>query len=218
MNKFVRIFFTLLITIFLLSGCTRKQAPSQYGNELGNNGSGSVRSNSLSDTGDFNGNFIPEGSGNWGLDGAGAPIDGSGDGLQEAQLSPRGSNDGISNGTYKGFDMVEGVLPSIYFGFDSSSVAASERPKLQQAADYLHENTGYHILVEGHCDWYGTSEYNLALGDRRANSISDYLGTLGITPLRVEKLSKGSLEATGGLSKSQSAQDRRADLILLKKK
>ena len=135
---------------------------------------------------------------------------------EEGQLSPRGSQ-GIENGMYENFTMVEGVLPSIYFDFDSSSVAASERSKLQEAADYLEQNSGYHILVEGHCDWYGTSEYNLALGDRRANSISDYLGTLGITPLRVEKLSKGSLEATSGLSKSQSSQDRRADLILLKK-
>jgi peptidoglycan-associated lipoprotein len=70
--------------------------------------------------------------------------------------------------------------------------------------------------VEGHCDWYGTAEYNLALGDRRAESVSNYLGTLGITPLRIDKLSKGSLEATSGLSKAQASEDRRADLILLK--
>lgn len=194
MNKSARIFFTLLMAVFILSGCTRKQAPSQYGNEMGGNGS-------LSDTGDF-GDIIPSDTGDWSTDG---------------ELTPRGANDGIENGMYNGFTMVEGVLPSIYFGFDSSSVGASERGKLQQAADYLEQNSGYHLLVEGHCDWHGTTENNLALGDRRANSISDYLGTLGITPLRIEKLSKGSLEATSGLSKSQSSQDRRADLILLKK-
>ena len=193
MNKTARIFFTLLLAVLLLPACTRKQAPTQVGNATGG----------LSDTGDF-GDIIPDGSGdaNWGLEG---------------ELEARGPNDGIENGMYKGFTMVEGVLPSIYFGFDSSSVAAAERSKLQQAANYLEENSGYHLLVEGHCDWYGTSEYNLALGDRRANSISDYLGTLGITPLRIEKLSKGSLEAISGLSKSESSQDRRADLILLKK-
>jgi len=195
MNKTARIFFTLLLAVFLLSGCTRKQAPTQISNATGGS------NGSLSDTG-FGRDIIPDGSGDWGLDG---------------DLEPRGPNDGIENGMYKGFTMVEGVLPSIYFGFDSSSVGASERSKLQQAANYLEQNSGYHLLVEGHCDWYGTSEYNLALGDRRANSIADYLGTLGITPLRVEKLSKGSLEATSGLSKSQSSQDRRADLILLKK-
>ncbi|WPJ98181.1 OmpA family protein [Coraliomargarita algicola] len=200
MNKTARTLFTLLLAVCLLPACTRKQAPSQYGNEMGGGKGGS-----LSDTGDYGGDYVPEGSFDMSLDGS--AIDG---------LTERGS-DGIENGMYKGFTMVEGVLPSIYFDFDSSSVAASERSKLQQAADYLDQNSGYHILVEGHCDWYGTSEYNLALGDRRANSVSDYLGTLGITPLRVEKLSKGSLEATSGLSKSQSSQDRRADLILLKK-
>jgi len=199
MNKTARIFFTLLLAVCLLPACTRKQGPSQYGNETGATGS-----SSLGNTGDFGGDFIPEGSGDWGTDG------------NNGELTLRGS-DGIENGMYNGYTMVEGVLPSIYFGFDSTSIASSERAKLQQAADYLEQNSSYHILVEGHCDWYGTSEYNLALGERRANSVSDYLGTLGITPLRVEKLSKGSLEATGGLSKSQSSQDRRADLILLKK-
>ena len=113
--------------------------------------------------------------------------------------------------------MVEGILPSIYFGFDSSSVGASERLKIQQAAEYLEQNSEHHLLVEGHCDWYGTSEYNLVLGDRRANSIGNYIDTLGIKPERIEKLSKGSLEATSGLSKAQSSQNRRADLIVLMK-
>jgi len=196
MNKPAHIFFTLLLAVFLLSGCTRKQAPSQYGTETGGGNS------SLSDT-DFGSGIIPpSGSDDWSPDDV---------------LTARGAGDINSDDMYNGFTKVKGVLPSIYFDFDSSSVAASERAKLQQAANYLEQNPGYHLLVEGHCDWYGTSEYNLALGDRRANSISNYLGTLGITPLRIEKLSKGSLEATSGLSKSQSSQDRRADLILLKK-
>ena len=196
MNKSVRIFCTLLLAVFLLPACTRKQAPTQYGNETG----------SLGDRGDSNalGDIIPDG----GIEGWGA---------DNGELELRGAGEGIGNGMYNGMIMVEGVLPSVYFGFDSSSVAASERAKLQQAAEYLQQNSGHHLLVEGHCDWYGTSEYNLALGDRRSSSVSDYLGTLGITPLRVEKLSKGSLESTSGLSKSQSSQDRRADLIILKK-
>lgn len=193
MNKTVRILCTLLLAVFLLPACTRKQAPTQYGNETG-----------ISDRGDSNGlgDIIPDGGlgENWGSDDT---------------LKARG--DGIDGGMYNGMIMVEGALPSIYFGFDSSSVSASERSKLQQAAQYLEQNSGHHLLVEGHCDWYGTSEYNLALGDRRANSVSDYLGTLGITPIRVNKLSKGILESTSELSKSQSSQDRRADLIILKK-
>ena len=77
------------------------------------------------------------------------------------------------------------------------------------------DNPARGLLLEGRCDWYGTAEYNLALGDRRAASARDYLITLGIEPSRLEILSKGSLDASPGLSKIESAQDRRADLIVL---
>jgi hypothetical protein len=107
MNKTARIFFTLLLAVFLLPACTRKQAPTQLGNATG---SDSGNNSSLSNTGDFDANFIPEGPDDWGLGG-------------EGELTARG--DGIGNGMYGDFTMVEGVLPSVYFGFDSSSVAAS---------------------------------------------------------------------------------------------
>ena len=184
MNKNAHTFLTLILSIFVLSGCSSKQAPSQY----------SDGSNSLGVM-----DFIPDGD----------TFDGS---LQE-----RNEDDSIGDNKYGDFIMVEGILPSIYFGFDSSSVGASERLKIQQAAEYLEQNSEHHLLVEGHCDWYGTSEYNLVLGDRRANSIGNYIDTLGIKPERIEKLSKGSLEATSGLSKAQSSQNRRADLIVLMK-
>ena len=190
MNQFARIFITLILALSLLPACSRKQPPTQV-----------TDANGMGDQGEF-GDLIPPGDGSeqWGMEGA---------------LEERG--DGMSGGTYNGMTMVEGILPSVYFGFDSSSIGASERVKLQQAADYLTANSGDHLLIEGHADWYGTSEYNLALGDRRASSASDYLGTLGITPMRIEKLSKGSLEAMSGLSKAESAQDRRVDLIILQK-
>lgn len=193
MHKKVRILFLLLSVVFLFSACSRKQAPTP-------SASGATGSSQS----DFGGDFIPASDlgGDYGL---------GADGLEL-----RSDTDGISNGMYNGREMVEGVLPSVYFGFDSSAISASERSKLQQAADYLEANPSMGLLVEGHCDRYGTAEYNLALGDRRAESVSNYLGTLGITPLRVDKLSKGSLESTSGLSKSQSSQDRRADLILLR--
>ena len=189
MNKNAHTFLTLILSIFVLSGCSRTQAPSQY-----NDGS-----NSLGDMG-----IIPDGD----------PFDGSPD---DAGLQARNEGDDIGDDKYGDFTMVGGVLPSIYFGFDSASVGASERSKLQQAVEYLEQNSEHHLLVEGHCDWYGTSEYNLVLGDRRANSIGDYIDTLGIKPERIERLSKGSLEATSGLSKALSSQNRRADLIVLKK-
>ena len=191
MQKTVCSILISLLAIFL-TACSNKQAPTPVG-------SGGATGAENADFGDI----VPDGVEpmDWGANGG---------------LEPRGANAGISDGMYNGREMVTGVLPSVYFGFDSSSVSASERGKLQQAADYLETNPSHHLLVEGHCDWYGTAEYNLALGDRRAESVSNYLGTLGITPLRIEKLSKGSLEATSGLSKSESSEDRRADLIILK--
>ena len=90
-----------------------------------------------------------------------------------------------------------------------------EQAKLQAAADYLQVNSQDGLLIEGHCDWYGTTDYNLALGDRRAKSIRDYLITLGVSGDRIETLSKGSLESTSGLSKPEAREDRRGKLIVL---
>lgn len=117
--------------------------------------------------------------------------------------------------TYNGRAMVEGILQDVYFNFDSYSIEPTERIKLQAAADYLQTNSRDGLLIEGHCDWYGTADYNLALGDRRAKSIRDYLITLGVSSNRIETLSKGSLEATSGLSKVEARQDRRGKLIVL---
>lgn len=104
---------------------------------------------------------------------------------------------------------------TIYFDFDRSDVKAGERPKLQAAKAYLDSNPGYRLLLEGHCDWRGTAEYNLGLGDRRANSVKRYLQSIGVPPDRVETLSKGSLEAKSNADEATMAKDRRVDLVVL---
>jgi peptidoglycan-associated lipoprotein len=194
MYKSLRIAFPLILATLMLSACSKKQGPTLVDTQIGGSKSGS---------GDYGGDIIPSG---FDLDGSYGPDAGD--------LELRG--DGIGNGMYNGREMVEGTLPSVQFGFDSSSVAASERGKVQQAADYLMENPSSGLLLEGHCDWYGTMDYNLALGERRANSVRDYINTLGVSASRIETLSKGSLEAMPGLSKGESGQDRRVDLIILK--
>ncbi|CAI8357553.1 MAG: Outer membrane lipoprotein Omp16 [Opitutia bacterium UBA7350] len=128
----------------------------------------------------------------------------------------REAGSSYNDGTYNGRPTVVGLFKPVYFNFDSSSIAASEREKLQKAAQYLSKNKSFGILLEGRCDWYGTADYNLALGEQRANSARNYLSTLGINDSRIETLSKGSLEATSGLAKNQSVQDRRVDIIILK--
>ena len=104
---------------------------------------------------------------------------------------------------------------SIYFDFDRAYVRESERPVVEETAAFLVANPGQKVLIEGHCDWRGTTEYNLALGDRRSNSVKDYLVELGVAPMTVEILSKGDLEADENADEMGRQNDRRADIILL---
>lgn len=104
---------------------------------------------------------------------------------------------------------------TVYFDFDKSDIKASERPKLQAAKDYLDQNPSYRLLLEGHCDWRGTAEYNLGLGDRRANAAKRYLLSIGVGADRVETLSKGSLEAAKNADATTMAQERRVNLVVI---
>ena len=122
----------------------------------------------------------------------------------------------LSDSYYNGKQMILGVLDPVFFSFDSMAIDPSQRPTLSKAAQYLSDNPQYDLLIKGRCDWYGTEEYNLALGDLRANSAALYLEDLGIDKARVNTVSLGSLEATIGLSKSAAKKDRKAELILLK--
>lgn len=105
---------------------------------------------------------------------------------------------------------------TVYFDFDQSAIKAGEREKLKAAKEYLDKNPGFRVLLEGHCDWRGTAEYNLGLGDRRANSVKKYLLTLGVAADRLETLSKGSLEAKPNADAATMDKDRRVDLVVSK--
>jgi peptidoglycan-associated lipoprotein len=112
---------------------------------------------------------------------------------------------------------IRGLLQPVYFAFDRDTITAAERPKLQAAKDYLDKNPAYHLLVEGHCDWRGSSEYNLGLGDHRANSAKRYLLSIGVAADRIETNSKGSEEAKKNADDATMAKDRRDELVILKK-
>jgi peptidoglycan-associated lipoprotein len=104
---------------------------------------------------------------------------------------------------------------TVYFDYDKSDIRAGERPKLQAAKEYLDKNPSYKLLLEGHCDWRGTAEYNLGLGDRRANGAKKYLVSLGVPADRIETLSKGSLEAAKNADEATMAKDRRVNLVVV---
>lgn len=88
----------------------------------------------------------------------------------------------------------ERPLGDVYFNLDESSVRDDARSLLQTNADWLKRWTSTQITVEGHCDSRGSSEYNLALGTRRANSVKDYLVSLGVPANRVTVITKGKEE------------------------
>ncbi len=111
---------------------------------------------------------------------------------------------------------IRGLLQPVYFAYDQSGIAAPERAKLAAAKEYLDANPQYRLLIEGRCDWRGTGDYNLGLGDRRAAAAKQYLTTLGVEDAKVEVLSKGDLEATEIAAEDAMAKDRRADLVILK--
>jgi peptidoglycan-associated lipoprotein len=85
-------------------------------------------------------------------------------------------------------------LDDIFFEFDKSDLGQTARASLQKDADWLRKWTSTKVTIEGHADSRGTSEYNLALGERRASAIRDYLGTLGVTASRAMVVSKGKEE------------------------
>jgi peptidoglycan-associated lipoprotein len=111
---------------------------------------------------------------------------------------------------------IRGLLQPVYFDLNMDNIKAAERPKLQAAKDYLDKNPQYRILLEGHCDWRGTSEYNLSLGDHRANSAKKYLIKLGVPADKIETLSKGSEEAAKNADEATMAKDRRDEVVVLK--
>jgi len=79
----------------------------------------------------------------------------------------------------------------VYFTVNGYSLDAAAKADLQAQAEWLKDNPRAVILIEGRCDERGTREYNLALGDRRANAARSYLTTLGIAPNRIRTISYG---------------------------
>jgi peptidoglycan-associated lipoprotein len=114
-------------------------------------------------------------------------------------------------------DTIRGLLEPVYFDFDRDDVKAAERVKLEAAKDYLAKHPDQRLLLEGHCDWRGTAEYNLGLGDRRAGRTKKYLASIGVAADKVETLSKGSEEAKKNADDATRAKDRRVELVILKK-
>jgi peptidoglycan-associated lipoprotein len=108
----------------------------------------------------------------------------------------------------------EGVVETVYFAFDSSELSEAARRTLQANAHWLNGND-VNVVVEGHCDERGTIEYNLALGERRASSVRDYLTSLGLDRVRMRIVTYGEERPVDpGHMESAWAKNRRAAFLL----
>lgn len=118
-------------------------------------------------------------------------------------FSPSGSDSGSIEG-----------LQSVHFEYDKSTLAGTEQKKLEADAEWMKKNSSVKMLVEGHCDQRGSTEYNLSLGERRANAVKQMLVKLGVPADRISTTSFGKekLIATGD-SEEELAQNRRANFV-----
>ena len=101
----------------------------------------------------------------------------------------------IQGDVYIGSDTVKelakGVPDRVFFATNESILTTKSRDTLRKQAAWLRDNSNINIVIEGHADERGTREYNLALGERRANSAKDYLITYGISADRISVISYG---------------------------
>lgn len=104
---------------------------------------------------------------------------------------------------------------TVYFAFDDYTLNGEAQSKLQGLADHLKKSQGALVQVEGHCDERGSIEYNLALGERRAQSVKNYLTQLGVDAGRLSTISYGEEKpAAEGHDESAWAKNRRAEFTV----
>ena len=125
----------------------------------------------------------------------------------------------IDGDVYTGKETVKflasGVPDRIFFATNKSSLTTAARETLRKQATYLRKNKSLNVTIEGHADERGTREYNLALGERRANSVKEFLVSLGVDAGRITTISYGKERPAADGSSSESwAENRRAVTIV----
>ena len=115
--------------------------------------------------------------------------------LTACATAKKASTSQMQGDVYTGLDTVEylasGVKDRVFFATNKSTLTTASRDTLRTQAAWMRKNEDITVSVEGHADERGTREYNLALGDRRANAVKDYLMTYGISANRVSVISYG---------------------------
>lgn len=108
------------------------------------------------------------------------------------------------------------VLQTVYFGYDRFDLSETTRRTLKENATKLQAHPEWRVRIDGHCDERGTIEYNLELGAKRARSVLDYLGQLGVDVTRLEVRSFGEERPqAAGSDEAAWSQNRRAEFTVL---
>jgi len=113
-------------------------------------------------------------------------------------------------------DLKASGLATVYFDFDSYVLTSDSRAALSQAAEALKAKSGTRIQIEGHCDERGSNEYNLALGEKRARAVEDFLTSQGVSKELLSTISYGEERpAVQGNDEAAWAKNRRAEFVNL---
>lgn len=114
-----------------------------------------------------------------------------------------------------GSDLQRVAGDRVFFALDSSNVDAKGKATLMRQAEWLKSNDGKMAMVEGHCDERGTTEYNLALGERRANTVMKHLVDMGVDSSRIKTVSYGKERpAVDGHNEAAWSENRRAVTVV----
>lgn len=143
-------------------------------------------------------------------DGSGEIISGTGAGGASGQGATSGQVSGSGTGQGQGQQARIPSQRTIYFDYDKDTIRPEFESILNAHAEYLRANPGVNVVLQGHGDERGTREYNLGLGERRAQSVEQYLTVLGVSGSQVEVVSYGEERpAVDGHSEEAYAQNRR---------
>ena len=206
MNK---ILLTLLIALTVVGCATRKPAP------IGDGKRAQVEEKSIGSDNSAGGAGKNAAAGQDGADTGGDGADGIRGTTAGADGSSANGAAGAGGAATPGANASGNLAQrSIYFDYDSFSVKDEYKPVLQAHAKFLVENPTAKIYLQGHTDERGSREYNLALGQKRADAVRRVMTVLGVKDSQVEGVSYGEEKPkNGGHDDSAYAQNRRADII-----
>lgn len=138
---------------------------------------------------------------------------------QDDAAGANGANDGLTLELNGDSDSGKaGGLKTVYFDFDSSNISGMTKDAADANAEYLKANTSVDVQVEGHCDERGGRQYNLALGERRAKAVRDYLVARGVESKRISTISYGNERPVSeGSDESAWSKNRRANFVITAK-